>query len=108
MNDLVPVWQTDIPIRALDEEGWQQPGAFYVHIGTEDSLESSLPPGAVALVEPIDEEERLRPDPRAIYLLQFGNGYESGQLARLPKPFQSFRLDISCRFSQFATHHLSS
>jgi hypothetical protein len=75
LHDLVPEWQTDIPIRDLDEEGWHRPGAFYVHVGTEDSLGSSLPPGAVALVEPIEEEERLRPNPRAIYLLQFGNGY---------------------------------
>jgi len=34
-----------------------------------------LPPGAVTLVVPVDEAERLRPNPRAIYLLQFGNGY---------------------------------
>jgi hypothetical protein len=75
LSDLVHTWQTDIPIRALEEEGWQQPGAFYVHVGTEDSLGSSIPPGSVALVEPIEEEERLRPNPRRIYLLQFGNGY---------------------------------
>ena len=75
LHDLVQEWQTDIPIRTLEEEGWRRPGAFYVHVGTEDSLGSSLPPGAVALVEPIEEEEGLRPNPRAIYLLQFGNGY---------------------------------
>lgn len=75
LHDLVSEWQTDIPIRALEEEGWQQPGSFYVHVGTEDSLGSSLPPGATALVEPISDEEQLRPNPRAIYLLQFGNGY---------------------------------
>ncbi|WP_263353400.1 hypothetical protein [Acidicapsa acidisoli] len=75
LHDLVQEWQTDIPIRALEEEGWDRPGAFYVHVGTEDSLGSSLPPGAVALVESISEEEQQRPNPRAIYLLQYGNGY---------------------------------
>lgn len=75
LSDLVHTWQTDIPIRVLDEEGWQQPGAFYVHVGTEDSLGSSIPPGSVGLVEPIEEEEQLRPNPRRIYLLQFSNGY---------------------------------
>jgi hypothetical protein len=75
LRNLVSEWQTDIPIRALEEKEWQQPGAFYVHVGTEDSLGSSLPPGATALVEPVSEGEQLRPDPRAIYLLQFGNGY---------------------------------
>jgi hypothetical protein len=75
LRDLVSEWQTDVPIRALEEEGWQQPGSFYVHVGIEDSLGSSLPPGAVALVEPASKEEKLRPNPRAIYLLQFGNGY---------------------------------
>src|SRR5258708_24992768 len=72
---LVPEWQGNVPIRALEDLDWQKPGAFYVHVGTEDSLGSSLPPGAVALVVPVDEAERLRPNPRAIYLLQFGNGY---------------------------------
>ena len=75
LHDLVQEWQTDIPIHALEYEGWHRPGAFYVHVGTEDSLGSSLPPGAVALVEPIEEEEQQRPNPRSIYLLQFGNGY---------------------------------
>lgn len=75
LRDLVPEWQTDIPIRALEEKGWEQSGVFYVHVGTEDSLGSSLPPGAMALVEPVSKEEALRPNPRGIYLLQFGNGY---------------------------------
>lgn len=75
LRDLVPEWQTDLPIEALDGEHWSKPGAFYVHVGTEDSLGSSIPPGAMALVEPIDREEALRPSPRRIYLLQFGNGY---------------------------------
>jgi hypothetical protein len=75
LRDLVPEWQEDLPIKALEGEDWSKPGAFYVHVGTEDSLGSSIPPGAMALVEPIDREEALRPDPRRIYLLQFGNGY---------------------------------
>lgn len=75
LEDLVSEWQTGVPIRALEEEGWQRPGAFYVHVGTEDSLGSTLPPGAIALVEPVGKEDRQRPNPRAIYLLQFGNGY---------------------------------
>jgi hypothetical protein len=75
LGDLVPEWQTDMPIRALEGEGWHQPGTFYVHVGTEDSLGSSIPSGALALVEPIGDDECLRPNPRKIYLLQFGNGY---------------------------------
>jgi hypothetical protein len=75
VQDLVQNWNADTPIRTLESGGWQEPNAFYVRVGTEDSLGSSLPPGAVALVMPIGEAERLRPNPRAIYLLQFGNGY---------------------------------
>jgi hypothetical protein len=75
LRDLVFEWQTGLPIRALQEEHWSQPGVFYVHVGTEDSLGSSIPPGAMALVEPIDQDEALHPNPRRIYLLQFGNGY---------------------------------
>jgi hypothetical protein len=75
LRELVSAWQTGIPIRALNEAEWHQPGVFYIQVGTEDSLGSSLPPGAIALVEPITEQERLRPNPRVIYLLQFGNGY---------------------------------
>lgn len=74
LRDLVVEWQTDIPIRALDEDGWEEPGAFYVHVGTEDSLGSSLPPGSIARVEPINDVERALPNPRCIYLLQFPNG----------------------------------
>jgi hypothetical protein len=75
LHRLVPRWQGDVPIRVLEDANWHQPDAFYVHVGTEDSLGSSLPPGATALVLPVDEVERMRPNPRAIYLLQFGNGY---------------------------------
>jgi hypothetical protein len=75
LRDLVLQWQTDVPIKALEAEGWSTPEAFYVHVGTEDSLGSSIPPGAMALVERISAEERIRPNPRRVYLLQFGNGY---------------------------------
>jgi hypothetical protein len=75
LRDLVIEWQTGIPLRTLEEEGWEQPGTYYVHVGTEDSLGSSIPPGAMALVEPIGEAERALPNPRRIYLLQFANGY---------------------------------
>ena len=74
-QSLVSSWRADTPIRTLESRGWQQASAFYVRVGTEDSLGSSLPPGSTALVMPVDDAERLRPNPRAIYLLQFGNGY---------------------------------
>jgi hypothetical protein len=75
LQDLVLEWQTGIPLRVLEEEEWEQPGTYYVHVGTEDSLGSSIPPGAMALVEPIGETDRALPNPRGIYLLQFANGY---------------------------------
>jgi len=75
LGDLVRSWQSDIPISALEGPVWHRRGSFYVHVGTEDSLGSSLPAGAMALVEPIDEEEARQPNPRSIYPLQFGNGY---------------------------------
>ena len=75
LRELVRSWQHDVPMRALRGPAWRRPGAFYVHVGTEDSLGSSLPPGAMALVEPIEEEETRQPNPLSIYLLQFQNGY---------------------------------
>jgi hypothetical protein len=75
LRDLVLEWQTDVPLRALEEQGWERPGTFYVHVGTKDSLGSSVPGGATALVEPVAEPERTLPNPRSIYLLQFANGY---------------------------------
>lgn len=75
LAELVRGWQRGVPLRALEKPGWRRPGTFYVHIGTEDSLGSSLPPGALALVEPVDRGEQLLPNPRAVYLLQFSNGY---------------------------------
>jgi RNA polymerase sigma factor (sigma-70 family) len=75
LRELVRSWQRDVPLRALRGPAWRRPGAFYVHVGTEDSLGSSLPPGAMSLVEPIDDTEMRQPNPRSIYLLQFANGY---------------------------------
>lgn len=75
LRDLVLEWQTDVPLRALEEQGWEQSGTFYVHVGTKDSLGSSVPAGATALVEPVAAPERTLPNPRSIYLLQFANGY---------------------------------
>lgn len=75
LRDLVLEWQTNVPLRVLEEQGWEQPGTFYVHVGTKDCLGSSVPAGATALVEPIAGSERTLPNPRSIYLLQFGNGY---------------------------------
>ena len=75
LGELVQRWQRDVPMRALRGAAWRRPGTFYVHVGTEDSLGSSLPPGAMALVEPIEQEETRQPNPRSIYLLQFANGY---------------------------------
>jgi hypothetical protein len=75
LADLIEEWQTNIPVGALEATGWYSPGAFYVHVGTEDSLGSGIPSGSVALVEPVDGRELSLPNPRQIYLLQFGNGY---------------------------------
>jgi hypothetical protein len=47
LGDIVSKWQISIPIRVLEEAGWFRPGTFFVHIGTEDSLGSSLPPGSI-------------------------------------------------------------
>lgn len=76
LKEIVIRWQQNVPIRALSEViGWRSPGVFYVRVGFEDSLGSGLPPGSLALVQPASQAEGSRPDPRSIYLLQFGNGY---------------------------------
>lgn len=75
LNELVRKWQEPTPIRLLEQEFKLRPANFYVHIGTEDCQDASLPPGSMALVESIDNAEAARPNPRSIYLLQFGNGY---------------------------------
>ena len=61
LRDLVPEWQEDLPIRALEGEDWSQPGAFYVHVGTEDSLGSSIPSGASSGRTYLGREEFLYP-----------------------------------------------
>jgi hypothetical protein len=73
LRELVSDWQTKVPIRVLEEEARE--GAFYIQVGTEDSLGGGLPPGAIALVEPISAEESRQPYPNRMYLLQSGNGY---------------------------------
>lgn len=75
LTDLVRKWQPSVPIRALGDEMFHRTGAFYIHVGTEDSETANLPPGSMALVHPVDEIEAMRPNPKFIYLLQFGNGY---------------------------------
>jgi hypothetical protein len=75
LSELVRKWREPTPIRLLDEEVKLRPTSFYVYIGTEDCQDESLPPGSMALVESIDDAEAARPNPRSIYLLQFGNGY---------------------------------
>ena len=64
LRELVAEWQAKLPINSLEDRSWSRPGTFYVHVGTEDSLGSPIPPGAMALVEPIDHNEALRPNPR--------------------------------------------
>jgi len=75
LRDIIAGWQSDLPIRGVAGSEWQRPGTFYVQVGTGDSLGSSLPPGTIAAVEPIEKEEQWHPDARHVYLLQFGNGY---------------------------------
>ena len=84
LSNLVSEWQTELPIRVLEGETWRHKGTFYVYVGTEDSLGSSIPPGAIAQVELISREEELRPNPRRIYLLQFGNGYRCSRCVVTP------------------------
>jgi hypothetical protein len=79
LRDLVREWHTAVPIRALESDAWEHPGTFYVHVGTEDSIGSSVPPGSMALVEPVADVEKMSPNPRRTYLLQFGNGYRCSQ-----------------------------
>ncbi len=95
LDTLVRSWQGDIPIRALSRSEWHHPGAFYVHVGTEDSLGSSIPPGSMALVELIDKEEEMRPDLRSIYLLQFRNGYRCSRCVATRGKLQLLTVDRS-------------
>jgi hypothetical protein len=90
LSDLVSEWHTNLPMRVLEGKGWRRPGIFYVHVGTKDSLGSSIPPGAIAQVEPIGRDEELRPNPRRIYLLQFGNGYRCSHCVATPGKLRLF------------------
>jgi hypothetical protein len=90
LRQLVPEWQTDLPIGTLEGGDWSRAGAFYVHVGTEDSLGSSIPPGAMALVEPVDRNEELRPNPRHVYLLQFAYGYRCSHCVATSGKLQLF------------------
>lgn len=75
LDDLVRDWKESLPIRSLSEAEPGRSRPFYIHVGTEDSLGSSLPPGAIALVEPIDSREERQPNAANMYLLQFSDGY---------------------------------
>jgi len=75
LRKIVPRWQKDVPIRYVAGHVWRQPSVFYVHVGTEDSLGSSIPAGALAQVQLIGKEEEFSPRPTTIYLFQFPNGY---------------------------------
>ncbi len=93
VSEIVLRWQRGLPIRALHGPEWRRDGIFHVQIGVEDSLAlSGIPPGAILSVEPVSSEEQSRPDPKAVYCLQFGNGYRCcscavsrGKLILLPQ-----------------------
>ncbi|ADV82431.1 hypothetical protein [Terriglobus saanensis] len=95
LHTLVRSWQSAVPIRALNRPRWHHPGTFYLHVGTEDSLGSSLPPGSMALVDPVADEERIRPNPRSIYLLQFRNGYRCSRCVATRGKLQLLTADHS-------------
>lgn len=75
LKDLVLDWRSPVSIRALENNVWRDRAMLYAQIGREDHLGPPIPPGSFVSVEPIREEERQRPDPAAIYLLQFSGGY---------------------------------
>jgi hypothetical protein len=93
LSDLVLQWQDSLPIRVLHRNGWRRPGMFYVHVGTEDSLGSSIPPGATAMVEMISSEELAQPNPRHVYLLQFRNGYRCCRCVLTRGRLQFFQME---------------
>jgi hypothetical protein len=103
VSDIVREWQMDLPIRTIQDQNWQKRDNFYVQIGGEDNPAlSGLPSGAIVLIQPVTQEERANPDPDAIYLLQFGNGYlcsccavSRGMLTLLPR---DGKYEASCDF----------
>jgi hypothetical protein len=74
VQELVREWQRGVPIGSIEGKMWQRPDMIYIHIGSDDSLTSHIPPGAIASVELIGHEERMHPDPDVTYLLLFGDG----------------------------------
>lgn len=87
-----------MPIRALCGPAWRCEGIFYVQVGAEDNPTlSGLPPGAVLSIEPVSMNEQSHPDPKAIYCLQFADGYRccgcavsAGKLSLLPYSYNYF------------------
>jgi hypothetical protein len=75
LGDLVSEWRMSVPVSSLHGAAWREKGSFYIQVGKEDSLGAALPPGSIALITPVSEQERRRPDPRTPYFIQFGNGY---------------------------------
>jgi hypothetical protein len=107
LNSLVLRWQGDFPVRVLNRPVWRRPGTFYVRIGTHDNQGSSLPPGPTALVEPIAHEEMQCPNPRAIYLLQFPNGYRCSRCVVTGGKLQLLTSDRSYMGPQVYAYPLS-
>lgn len=75
MREAVTSWQHGVSVRQLERAEWFPHRVRYAQIGFEDSLTSPLPAGAIVSVESVLKEEIHSPDPRGIYMLQFGNGY---------------------------------
>lgn len=75
MREAVSSWQHGVSVRQLEQAEWFPHRVRYAQIGLEDSLTSPLPAGAIVSVEQVSKQEIHSPDPRGIYMLQFGNGY---------------------------------
>jgi hypothetical protein len=52
LHDLVPEWQTDIPIRALEDNVWRRPGTFYVMSGQKIALGLARHPDLLRWLSP--------------------------------------------------------
>src|SRR5260370_28747160 len=46
LSEIVPDWQSGLPIRAINGRDWLRYGTIYIQVGTQDSLASRIPPGA--------------------------------------------------------------
>jgi hypothetical protein len=103
VSDIVVKWQKGLPIRTIQDQNWQRRDIFYIQVGAEGNLAlSGLPSGAILSMQPVTSRERANPDPEAMYLLQFGNGYlcsccavSRGRLTVLPR---DARYEGSCDF----------